>query len=123
MRQHAHSTRDAFCQMQVSLECNATNFHTSWQAKEQTRISRRHAAVAGCAVGLAPVLLVDTVRQSVTLRTEQVEQVKLLSSCRRAAVAGCAAGLAPVLALHPLDVIKTRLQGELLGHAATETRV
>lgn len=79
--------------------------------------------MAGCAAGLAPVLLVDTVRQSVTLRTEQVEQVKLLSSCRRAAVAGCAAGLAPVLALHPLDVIKTRLQGELLGHAAAETRV
>lgn len=33
-------------------------------------------------------------------------------SNRRAAVAGCTAGLVPVLALHPLDVIKTRLQGQ-----------
>ena len=30
---------------------------------------------------------------------------------RKHAVAGCTAGLTSVLALHPLDVVKTRLQG------------
>ena len=30
--------------------------------------------------------------------------------CRKHAVAGCSAGLTCVMALHPLDVIKTRLQ-------------
>ena len=35
----------------------------------------------------------------------------VLTAYRPHAVAGCIAGLATVVALHPLDVVKTRMQG------------
>lgn len=39
------------------------------------------------------------------------KHLSLVHACRKHAVAGCTAGLVSVLALHPLDVVKTRLQG------------
>ena len=38
---------------------------------------------------------------------------------RKHGIAGCTAGLAAVLILHPLDVIKTRLQGDCSLHTAS----
>lgn len=41
----------------------------------------------------------------------------MLDDSRVAALSGATAGLVTSLALHPLDVIKTRLQGASLRHA------
>lgn len=50
---------------------------------------------------------------SVGAMNERPER-RFLSPHRKHAVAGCIAGLSTVLILQPLDVVKTRLQGQLL---------
>lgn len=57
-----------------------------------------------------PLLLLHTLDHSIIVN---VFCLIFLVTCRKHAVAGCTAGLVSVLALHPLDVVKTRLQGKV----------
>jgi Mitochondrial carrier protein len=53
----------------------------------------------------------DRLRRRCIGVTARLQTTHCLAACRRNTVAGCTAGFIPVLALHPLDVVKTRLQG------------